>query len=184
MSKLCLNILTLFLCDAPALSNRNTSAKGTETRQCGWLIGAALPSMFFHFGKKWLSPYWSAFYIHSSISFPFFIFTFFKQTSWTGNADTTFFFFCMTSTMDMYISLSKEIIKHPFATCPGSHSCCVYYCTHPHRSILVVWLKPCCGTFQPINKIQALIAFWVCLLETIAAPPSSKSVLTQWGCLS
>lgn len=70
MSKLCLDIMTLFLCDAPALSNRNTSAKGTETRQCGWLIGAAWLSMFFHFGKRWLSLYWPAFYI-TFISFPF-----------------------------------------------------------------------------------------------------------------
>lgn len=33
------------------------------------------------------------------------------------------FLICISSTMDMCISLSKEIIKHPFATCPGHHSC-------------------------------------------------------------
>lgn len=60
-----------------------------------------------------------------------------RKWGWTGNADTTPSWFsyslvCNTSTMDMYISLSKEIIKHPFATCPGHHSCCFFNdCTHP-----------------------------------------------------
>lgn len=35
MSKRCLNIMTLFVCNAAALSIRNKSAMGTETRQCG-----------------------------------------------------------------------------------------------------------------------------------------------------
>ena len=55
--------------------------------------------------------------------------------------------------MDMCISLSREIIKHPFATCPGHHYCCLLSGIHPimvilaaklilHKPIISIGLEP------------------------------------------
>lgn len=51
--------------------------------------------------------------------------------SWSGNAGVTLhcqfsYIICMTSTTNLCTSLSKEVIKHPFATCFGHHSCCLF----------------------------------------------------------
>lgn len=58
--------------------------------------------------------------------------------------------------MDMCISLSKAIIKHPFATCPGHHSCCLLSDIHPMMVILAAKL------ILHTNQSSALVRIFIC----------------------
>lgn len=58
--------------------------------------------------------------------------------------------------MDMCVSLSKEIIKHPFATCPGHHSCRLFSDIHPMMVILAAKL------ILHTNQSSALVRTFIC----------------------
>lgn len=106
----------------------------------GWLTS------FVVFSKSWLSPYWSVLVWHSRHLVLHFEFLTSKQEmklNWECRHNTKllvifYSIICITSTMDMCISLSKEIIKHPFATCPGHHSCCLSFITLIHNVMVIL----------------------------------------------
>lgn len=67
-----------------------------------------------------------------------------------------FYYLYFISYMDMCISLSKQIIKHPFATCPGHHSCRVLSDIHPMVVILADKL------ILHANQSLALVRTFIC----------------------
>lgn len=68
----------------------------------------------------------------------------------------SYFIICISSAMDMCISLSKEIIKHPFATCPGHHSCRLLSDIHPMMVILAAVL------ILHTNQSLAFVRTFIC----------------------
>lgn len=69
--------------------------------------------------------------------------------------------------MDMYISLSKEIIKHPFATCPGSILAVFALALIHTKGDIFIKLKPHCEAFQPMHRIKHIFVIKTCKMSRL-----------------
>lgn len=163
LSQVCVSIISLpiynalFLCKLKPLwpwgwiqfhasvflngNERKGLEQGTADNLClsvGWLIS------FVVFSKSWLSPYWSVrVTLHTAYS-PFWIFNIKARDEvelgmQTQHEVVVFLIFLFVLHQQWTcISLSKEIIKHPFATCPGHHSCLLSFITIIHKLMVIL----------------------------------------------